>query len=93
MPVATPSMLTADQWERLARQETHPMKLAILRVMTDNPEPISALQLSRGLGADLTVVAYHVRVLRDRNWIVRHHTAQRRGALETFYVLAEDCRG
>lgn len=75
-------------WERLARAETHALRLRILTRLQQAEEPMSAGQLRREFDLPQQNVAYHVAALREAGLIVETHTKQRRGALEHFYRVA-----
>lgn len=78
----------AGFWERLARAETHALRLRILTRLQRAEEPMSAGQLRREFDLPQQNVAYHVAELRDAGLIVETHTKQRRGAVEHFYRVA-----
>ncbi len=86
-PPAAERQLTPDLWEKLARAETHDLRLQILHEFAGEPTPSSPNRLSEILDAPLNTVAYHVRELVGAGIIVLDHTEQRRGATEHFYVL------
>jgi DNA-binding transcriptional ArsR family regulator len=77
-------------WERLARAETHPIRVAVIEKLSADPREggWSPNLLSRELGVPLGDAAYHVKKLRDAGLLVLVGTRQRRGALEHFYALA-----
>jgi DNA-binding transcriptional ArsR family regulator len=49
----------------------------------------SPSDIARDIDADLTLVSYHFRVLRDVGLVKRVRSATRRGARETFYMAAD----
>lgn len=87
--------LSPADWQALAEEETHPLRLILLNHFRQHPdEPISPLMASREwLAYDLGTCSYHFRVLVKRGWIEAHSEIPRRGSTEHFYVLAEGRRG
>lgn len=79
--------MTLD-WERLARAEAHPIRLAVIEKMSAAPKDWSPNLLSRELDIPLSDLAYHVKRLRDAGLLVLVRTRPRRGAVEHFYALA-----
>lgn len=78
-------------WEAIARSEIHPVRLAILERMM-SPAPAgdpgwSASTLAAALDLALAPTSHHVRVMRDRGWLVELNRRQVRGAVQTFYTL------
>ncbi len=73
-------------WERIARTTMHPTQVAVLRELA--PAEASPNDLAERLGEPLGNVSYHVRRLQSFGLIELVRTAQRRGAIEHFYVLA-----
>ena len=74
-------------WERLARANTHPLRVSILEVLSiDGGRTLSPKDLSLELQAPLSTVNYHVTELR-RSGLRRNRRAnsQVRGAIEHFY--------
>jgi hypothetical protein len=76
-------------WERVARVEMHPLRLAVLEAIYNARAPISAVMISRDLSEPLGQVAHHVRVLHAHRLIVPAGTRKRRGATEHFYRVAD----
>jgi predicted ArsR family transcriptional regulator len=77
-------------WERLARANTHPLRVSILEVLSIDPGRIlSPKDLSLELQAPLSTVNYHVTELRRSNLVEVVGEQQVRGAIEHFYRLAE----
>jgi DNA-binding transcriptional ArsR family regulator len=62
----------------------HPLRRRILREMSDG-KPVSPRQLSSALGAPLSNVSYHVRVLADRGAVTLVKARPTRGSVEHFY--------
>ena len=65
----------------------HELRRRILRVMADG-EPISPCQLSDRLGASVSNVSYHVRVLARHAVVESVEDRQVRGATQHFYRFA-----
>lgn len=77
-------------WERLARANTHPLRVSILEVLSiDQGRTLSPKDLSLELQAPLSTVNYHVTELRRSNLVEVVDERQVRGAIEHFYRLVE----
>jgi hypothetical protein len=77
-------------WERLARANTHPLRVSILEVLSlDSGRTLSPKDLSLELQAPLSTVNYHVTELRRSNLVVVVDEQQVRGAIEHFYRLVD----
>jgi hypothetical protein len=77
-------------WERLARLETHPIRIAVIEAMraeTPDDGGWSPLMLSNHLGVGLGNTSYHVTVLAKTGLLTLIKTEPRRGAVEHFYRL------
>jgi len=73
-------------WERLARANTHPLRVSILEVLSlDGGRTLSPTELSRELQAPLSTVNYHVTELRNSGLVKVVDEQQVRGAVEHFY--------
>lgn len=73
-------------WERLARANTHPLRVSILEVLNiDGGRTLSPKDLSVELQAPLSTVNYHVTELRRSNLVKVVDERQVRGAIEHFY--------
>jgi predicted ArsR family transcriptional regulator len=73
-------------WERLARANTHPLRVSILEVLSiDGGRILSPKDLSLELQAPLSTVNYHVTELRHSNLVEVVEEQQVRGAIEHFY--------
>lgn len=73
-------------WERLARANTHPLRVSILEVLhIDDGRILSPKDLSLELQAPLSTVNYHVTELRHSNLVEVVDERQVRGAMEHFY--------
>jgi DNA-binding transcriptional ArsR family regulator len=68
---------------RLVRALAHPLRVKILEILTERVASPSLL--SEELGAGLTHVAYHTRMLNQCDCLELVETAPRRGATEHFY--------
>lgn len=76
---------TAINWEAVARDQLHPLKLAIIEKFATGEE-FSPVMLQRDLDVPtIGTVSYHVRALVDAGFLDLSNTIQRRGALEHFY--------
>ncbi len=77
-------------WERLARANTHPLRVSILEVLNlDGGRTLSPKDLSLELQAPLSTVNYHVTELRHSNLVKVVDERQVRGAIEHFYRVVE----
>jgi predicted ArsR family transcriptional regulator len=77
-------------WERLARANTHPLRVSILEVLSiDGGRTLSPKDLSLELHAPLSTVNYHVTELRHSNLVEVVDERQVRGAIEHFYRAVE----
>lgn len=73
-------------WERLARANTHPLRVSILEVLSiDGGRTLSPKDLSQELQAPLSTVNYHVTELRGTELVKVVDEQQVRGAIEHFY--------
>lgn len=73
-------------WERLARANTHPLRVSILEVLNiDGGRTLSPKDLSLELQAPLSTVNYHVTELRRSDMVKVIDERQVRGAIEHFY--------
>ena len=78
-------------WERLARANTHPLRVSILEVLAiDGGRTLSPKDLSLELQAPLSTVNYHVTELRRSDLLKVVDEQQVRGAIEHFYSLVEE---
>lgn len=77
-------------WERLARANTHPLRVSILEVLgIDGGRVLSPKDLSLELQAPLSTVNYHVTELRRSGLVEIVEEHQVRGAIEHFYRVVE----
>ena len=73
-------------WERLARANTHPLRVSILEALgIDGGRTLSPKDLSLELQAPLSTVNYHVTELRESDLVEVVEERQVRGAIEHFY--------
>ena len=70
--------------ERLATALSHPLRARILLRLSGGGEA-SPSELARTLGAAVSNVSYHIRVLRELECVELTRTEQRRGTLQHFY--------
>ena len=78
-------------WQRLARANTHPLRISILEVLSiDADRVLSPTDLSFELQAPLSNVNYHVTELAKSGMIELAGQRPVRGATENFYRLAKD---
>ena len=81
-------------WERLARANTHPLRVSILEVLgIDGGRTLSPKDLSLELQAPLSTVNYHVTELRESDLVKVVDEQQVRGAIEHFYRAVDTDRG
>jgi DNA-binding transcriptional ArsR family regulator len=77
-------------WERLARANTHPLRVSILEVLgLDGGRTLSPKDLSVELRAPLSTVNYHVTELRRSGLVEVVEEHQVRGAIEHFYRVVD----
>ena len=76
------------EWERLARAETHPLRISILEMLAmDGGRTLSPKELAYELQAPLTNVNYHTTSLLKAGLIRLAHERQVGGSMEHFYCL------
>lgn len=81
---------TAVDWQRLARANTHPLRISILEVLgIDGGRVLSPRDLSYELYAPLSRVNYHVTELAKSGLIELVGERAVRGATEHFYKLVD----
>jgi hypothetical protein len=86
--MASPSADTYPSldWQRLARANTHALRISILEVLAiDGGRTLSPKDLSIELQAPLSTVNYHVTELAKANLLELAGERQVRGAVEHFY--------
>lgn len=76
-------------WEKLARAETHPLRVKLLQAIDKASKPCSPVQLSKAFDEPLANVAYHVKALAKADLIEVVETVPRRGALEHLYAMKD----
>jgi DNA-binding transcriptional ArsR family regulator len=77
-------------WERLARANTHPLRVSILEVLgIDSGRVLSPKDLSLELQSPLSTVNYHVTELRRSGLVEVVEEHQVRGAIEHFYRIVD----
>lgn len=74
----------------IAKAVAHPLRARILQRLGERVASPGELALE--LRAPLTVVSYHVRMLRDYNCVEIVRSEPRRGALQHFYRATAQCR-
>ncbi len=81
----------ALDWQRLARANTHALRISILEVLTiDGGRTLSPKDLSIELQAPLSTVNYHVTELARTDLLELTGERQVRGAVEHFYRPASN---
>jgi predicted transcriptional regulator len=81
-------------WERLARANTHPLRVSILEVLSiDDGRTLSPKDLSLELQSPLSTVNYHVTELRRSALVKVVDEQQVRGAIEHFYRAVDSDKG
>jgi predicted ArsR family transcriptional regulator len=81
-------------WQRLARANTHPLRISILEVlMLDAGRTMSPSDLSYELRVPLSNVNYHVIELLKSGMIELERQRQVRGATEHFYRQVDHTNG
>jgi DNA-binding transcriptional ArsR family regulator len=87
-------MTTSVNWEKVARAKVHPTQVAVLDLLQmDLGRVLSPNEMSFELRESLGNVSYHAKELEKAGLIALADTAQRRGALEHYYRLAEQKPG
>jgi predicted ArsR family transcriptional regulator len=81
-------------WQRLARANTHPLRISVLEVLAmDGGRTLSPSDLSYELRVPLSNVNYHVTELVKSGLIELASQRQVRGATEHFYRLLHRTNG
>ena len=75
---------------RYVKALSHPLRVRILALLQERTA--SPRELAEWLDATLGTVSYHVRTLHESGVLELESTRPRRGAVEHFYVLADDAR-
>lgn len=77
-------------WERLARAETHDLRISIAEVLSiDGRRTLSPRELMYELQESMSAVNYHTTALLRGKVIRLAHERPIRGAIEHFYCLAD----
>jgi predicted ArsR family transcriptional regulator len=88
------SMEAEMDWQRLARANTHPLRISVLEVLAmDGGRILSPSDLSYELRVPLSNVNYHVTELVKSSLIELASQRQVRGATEHFYRLVDHSNG
>lgn len=75
-------------WEKVARAETHPMRMSILEILSiDGGRTLSQGEMASELQESPPNVGYHVAELYEAQLIRRAHEHDRGGVIEHFYCL------
>jgi hypothetical protein len=81
------------KWEVIAGAEMHPVRLRLLEQLLvpppDGDPGWSASTLAETLTLPLASTSHHVRILRERGWLVERGRRQVRGAIQTFFGLSD----
>jgi len=79
-------------WERIARAEVQPLRLAVMEAMLDDPPDDdpgwSTKAVAAALGVRVEILSYHVRALSRSGLIEQVGLRHRRGAIQRLYVVA-----
>jgi DNA-binding MarR family transcriptional regulator len=79
-------------WERIARAEVQPLRLAVLEAMLGEPPDDdpgwTTKAVAAALGVAIENVSYHVRTLAKSGLIEEIGVRHRRAAIQRLYVLA-----
>lgn len=78
-----PALASQNAHQRIVKALAHPLRVQILAIL--NQRVASPNELSFELDEGLSLISYHVKVLRDYGCIELVETKQRRGATEHFY--------
>jgi predicted ArsR family transcriptional regulator len=82
------------EWQRLARANTHPLRISVLEVLAmDGGRTLSPSDLSCELRVPLSNVNYHVTELVKSGLIELTRQRQVRGATEHFYRTVDHSNG
>lgn len=75
-------------WERVARAETHPLRMSILELLAmDGRRTLSPKEMSCELQESLGTVIYHTTELRKSGLVTLIHEHEVGGTVEHFYCL------
>lgn len=88
MQAATEDRRPHIDWERLARAETHPVRVDVLELLrVDGGRALSPTEIACELQLPLSNVAYHVGELAKAGFVVPVAHWNTRGATEHFFCL------
>ena len=77
-------------WERVARAETHPIRLSILELLAiDGRRTLSQREMAYELQKSPPMVGYHVSELCEAQLIKRAHKHEQGGVIEFFFCLPD----
>jgi DNA-binding transcriptional ArsR family regulator len=76
-------------WEKLARAETHPLRIKLFEAIDKASKPCSPIQLSKAFDVQLSTVSYHVKELHKAGLIEVVEEIPRRGAMEHRYAMRD----
>lgn len=77
-------------WERLAREETHRLRVSILELLSiEGGRTLGTKEMACELQAPLANVIYHSTELRKTGFIRLAHRHEISGAIEHFYCLPD----
>lgn len=77
-------------WQAVAQKQVHPTRIAILEALAE--EDMSPVEFAEGRKESLGTISHHFRVLAMNGLIRPTRTAQRRGAIKTWYGLTAKAR-
>lgn len=81
---------TGIDWERLARAETHALRVAVLEVLAmDGGRTLAPNELAYELQVPLAKIIYHTTALHKARIIRQAHKHQVGGSFEHFYCLSD----
>lgn len=82
---------TGVPWDAIARMALHPVQIRLLEEFDRAEQPLTPSDLQLRIGTyPLSLIAYHVRRLREMGLLRLTHTEPSRGSLLHYYVLARD---
>lgn len=81
------------RWDHVARHALHPLQIRLLEEFERAEEPLTPSDLQLRIGTyPLSLVAYHIRRLKDVGLLRLTHTEPSRGSLLHYYVLDRETR-
>lgn len=75
-------------WNKV--RTTHELRERIVKTLAENPEPMSPMEVSKKLKANISKVSYHFKTLAKAGVLTLEREEPRRGAVEHFYALSPD---